>query len=97
MNEMSSGGTGRTMTRSPLEQVVDSFTFTALLGAALIVTGIVLGVVVNSPFVIAAAGGSGAIFFYAGLLGRIRGKRMMQNEMRTVRPEERYPASQLWR
>ncbi len=85
------------MIKSPLEQVVDSFTFTALLGATLIVIGIVLGVVVNSPFIIAGAGGGGAIFFYAGLLGRIRGKRMMQSEMRAVHPEERYPASQLWR
>ena len=89
MNETLSSATG------PLDQVVNSFNYTALLGAALIVVGLIAGVVMGSLVIISGSGVGGAMFLCAGILGRIRVKQMIRIEMLNPQLEDRYSTSQL--
>ena len=79
----------------PLDQVVNSFNYTALLGAVLIVVGLIAGVVMGSLVIIIGSGVGGAMFLCAGILGRIRVKQMIRIEMLDPQPEDRYSTLQL--
>ena len=88
MNETLSSATG------PLDQVVNSFNYTALLGAALIVVGLIAGVVMGSLGNHQRIRCGRSHVLMRRDLGRIPVKEMIRIEMLNPQLEDRYSTSQ---